>query len=165
VDQPLKFLRTFLAADDEESAIAMKSAYTAIMLRRGFLISLLVVAGCSDETLTSPTPENLDGVWRIISIQPPSQPVQPAPTGARYQVGFEEERVFARVDCNTCTGPFTLNGATLTIGPTLACTRAACETASYESAVVAMLSGEHQVATTTNNLTLTSPRGTMLLQR
>src|SRR5262245_21379158 len=115
------------------------------MLRRALLIFLFVFAGCSDdETPTSPTADNLDGVWRIISIQPPSGPVQPAPTGARYQVRFEEERVFARVDCNTCTGPFTLNGSTLTIGPGLPCTRAACETASYESAVVAMLNGQHQ---------------------
>ena len=135
------------------------------MQRTAFLAVLFIFAGCSGDTLTSPTPESLDGVWRIISIQPTGQAVQTTPTAARYQVGFEEERVFARVDCNTCTGPFTLNGATLTVGPTLACTRAACETASYESAVVAMLTGQHQMATTTHNLTLTSGRGTMLLQR
>ena len=135
------------------------------MLRRALLFTVLSFAACSDNTPTSPTAENLDGVWRIISIQPPSQPVQPAPTAARYQVAFEDERVFARVDCNTCTGPFNLNGSTLTVGPTLPCTRAACETASYESAVVAMLNGQHEVSTTTHNLTLTSSRGTMLLQR
>ena len=129
------------------------------------MITLIIFAGCSDDSPTSPTAESLEGVWRIISIQPPSQPVQAAPTGARYQVGFEEERVFVRVDCNTCTGPFTVNGNTLTVGPNLACTRAACETASYESAVIAMLGGEHQMAMTTHNLTLTSSRGTMLLQR
>lgn len=135
------------------------------MLRNIVLIGLFAIAGCSDDTPASPTPDSVDGVWRIISIRPASQAVQAAPTGARYQIGFEDERAFVRVDCNTCTGPFTLNGATLTIGPALACTRAACATAAYESAVVSMLSGAHQVSATLHNLTLTSSRGTVLLQR
>lgn len=135
------------------------------MLRGLLLISMLAVVGCSDDTPTSPTPDSVDGVWRIISIQPASQAVQTAPTGARYQIGFEDERAFLRVDCNTCTGAFTLSGSTLTIGPALACTRAACATAAYESAVVSLLSGAHQVSTTLHNLTLTSSRGTVTLQR
>ena len=135
------------------------------MLRPILLVSMLAVAGCSDNTATSPTPTSVDGVWRIISIQPSSQAVQTAPVGAQYQIGFENDRAFLRVDCNTCTGPFTLSGGTLTIGPALACTRAACSTAAYESAVVSLLSGAHQMSATQHNLTLTSSRGTVLLQR
>ena len=134
------------------------------MVKRILLVTMLAVAGCSEDTGTSPT-ASLEGVWRIISIQPTGQPVQTAPVGARYQVAFEGERAFAVVDCNTCTGPFAVSGETLTIGPNMACTRVGCETAAYESAVVAMLGGQHQMATTTHNLTLTSSRGTMLLQR
>ena len=134
------------------------------MLRKALLLTVLVVAACSDDSPTSPS-ESLNGEWRIISIQPPSQAVQTAPVGAQYQVAFADGRASARVDCNTCTGSFVLNGNMLTVGPALACTRAACATASYESAVVAMLSGEHQIATTLHNLTLTSSRGTILLQR
>jgi heat shock protein HslJ len=133
------------------------------MLRTLLLLTIVVAAGCSDSP-TSPT-SALDGVWRIISIQPASQAVQPAPTGAQYQLGFEDQRIFLRVDCNTCTGPFAVNGDSLVIGPMLACTRAACATASYESEVVTMLSGSHRMATTLHNLTLTSSRGTILLQR
>jgi len=136
------------------------------MLRRILLISVLAAAGCSGgDTPASPTPDSVDGVWRILSIQPASQAVQTAPVGAQYQIGFENARAFLRVDCNTCTGPFTLSGGTLTIGPALACTRAACSTATYESAVVSMLSGAHQMSATQHNLTLTSSRGTVLLQR
>lgn len=134
------------------------------MTRRAVLASLLAVAACND-TSTSPTPTSIDGVWRIMSIQRPSQQVQTAPVAAVYQLGFENNRAFVRVDCNTCTGPFALDGSTLTIGPALACTRAACATASYESAVVAVLSGEHQMSATLHNLTLTSSRGSILLQR
>jgi heat shock protein HslJ len=135
------------------------------MLREILLISLLAIAGCASNTPASPTPDSVDGVWRIISIQPASQPVQTAPVGAQYQIGFENDRAFLRVDCNTCVGPFALNGSTLTIGPTLACTRAACPTAEFEAAVVSMLSGDHQVTATLHNLTLTSIRGSVLLQR
>jgi heat shock protein HslJ len=135
------------------------------MLRGALLITVLLLAACSDDTSTSPTPDSVDGVWRIISIQPPGQPVQTAPVAAQYQIGFENDRAFLRVDCNTCTGPFILSGSTLAIGPTLACTRAACPTASFESAVVSMLSGAHETSATVHNLTLTSSRGTVLLQR
>jgi heat shock protein HslJ len=134
-------------------------------VRQGLLIALFLLAGCSDDAPTSPTTGSLDGVWRIISIQPAAQPVQIAPVGAQYQVGFEDERVFVRVDCNTCTGPFTVEGNTLTMGPRLSCTLAVCATASYATSVVDVLSGDHQMATTLHNLTLSSNRGTVLLQR
>ena len=140
-------------------------AQTGVMIRKILVLSLFIGVGCTADSPTSPTPSSVDGVWRIISIQPSSQPVQTAPVGAQYQVGFENDRVFLRVDCNTCTGPLTLNGSTLAIGPTLACTRAACPTASYENAVVNLLTGDHQMAATLHNLTLSSNRGTALLQR
>lgn len=126
------------------------------------LIVLLVVAGCSD-TPTSPT--RVDGTWRIVSIRAASQAEQLAPVAALYQVTFENGQVSLRVDCNTCSGAYTASGNTLTLGPGLACTRAACSTAAFESAVVSLLSGEHQMTSTLHNLTLTSSRGTILLQR
>lgn len=126
---------------------------------------MVFVAGCAGDSPTSPTSADLDGVWRIISIQPATQSVQLAPVGALYQMTFDDGRATVRVDCNVCTGSFTSDGNTLTVGPQLACTRAACETASYESAVLTLLSGDHQYATTLHNLTLTSSRGTVLLQR
>jgi heat shock protein HslJ len=130
-------------------------------------LALIFVAGCTANNPSSPSPASaeLDGVWRIISIAPAAQAVQLAPVGAQYQVTFDDGRTSVRVDCNVCTGGFTSGRETLTIGPQLACTRAACETASYESAVLALLSGDHQYTTTLHNLTLTSSRGTLLLQR
>jgi heat shock protein HslJ len=126
---------------------------------------MVFVAGCAGDSPLSPTPTELDGVWRIISIQPATQSVQLAPVGALYQVTFADGRMSVRVDCNVCTGRFTSDATTLTVGPELACTRAACETASYESAVLMLLGGDHQYTTTLHNLTLTSSRGTLLLQR
>ena len=60
---------------------------------------------------------------------------------------------------------FMLNGSSLSIGPTLACTRAACATASYETAVVTLLTGGHEVSSTGNALTLNSNRGRVTLAR
>ena len=134
------------------------------MFRKILLLGILAGVGCSDGTTTSPT-TSLDGVWRIISIQPASQTTQTAPVGAQYQVTFEDSRVVVRVDCNTCTGSYTAGDDTVSIGPTLACTRAACATAAFESAVLSLLGGEHQAASTLHNLTLSSNRGSILLQR
>jgi heat shock protein HslJ len=134
------------------------------MFRSALVFIVVFAAACSDSTPTSPTP-GVEGVWRIISIQAPSQPPQTAPVGVQYQIGLERNRVLLRADCNTCTGTYSESGNTLTIGPNLACTRAACATAAFESEVVSMLSGEHQTAATLHNLTLTSPRGSVLLQR
>jgi heat shock protein HslJ len=128
-------------------------------------LAVTFVAGCAGASPSSPTSTELDGVWRIISIEPAMQSVQLAPVGVLYQATFDDGRTSVRVDCNLCTGGFTSDGNTLTIGPQLACTRAACETASYENAVLMLLSGDHQYTTTLHNLTLTSSRGTVLLQR
>ena len=135
------------------------------MFRKLLLASMIALAGCSGDTATSPSEDSIDGVWRIVSIQPGTQAMQPAPAGVLYQVSFDDDRVGVRVDCNTCTGPFTLRRGRLMIGPTLACTRAACATAAYETAVLDLLGGEHQVSTTLHNLTLSSSRGSVLLQR
>jgi hypothetical protein len=58
-----------------------------------------------------------------------------------------------------------VNGATLTAGPNLACTRAYCPTASFETAYTSLLSGDSIVATTSNTLTLQSARGSIQLVR
>jgi heat shock protein HslJ len=133
--------------------------------RKLLFLAVLFVAGCAGNSPTSPTSTDVDGVWRIVSIQPAAESVQFAPVGVLYQVTFDEGRTSVRVDCNVCTGRFTSDGNTLVFGPQLACTRAACQTASYENAVLTLLTGEHQYATTLHNLTLTSSRGTVLLQR
>jgi heat shock protein HslJ len=45
----------------------------------------------------------------------------------RYTVRFGSDgSVAARADCNRCGGRYRVEGAALTVGPALACTRAAC---------------------------------------
>ncbi len=133
-------------------------------MRTLLILIVLAVAACST-TPSSPSSAVLNGTWRITSIQQASQPVEAAPAGATYEVTFDGARISARVDCNRCTGSFMMNGSALSIGPALACTRAACATAAFESAVVTLLTGEHQVSSSSNTLTLNSSRGRVTLTR
>lgn len=132
------------------------------MVRKILVLLPLVFAACSG-TPASPSSTALTGTWRIVTIQPELQAVQAAPAGAVYEVTFDASRMSARVDCNSCNGSFMLSGSSLMIGPGLACTRAACATAAFESAVVGILGGSHEIVATSNTLMLNSIRGTMTL--
>ena len=98
-------------------------------------------------------------------MQLTGQSVQPAPAGATYRLTFADGRLSTRVDCNTCGGTFGLSGQTLTAGPALACTRAACPTMAFENEYTRVLSGESSVAMSAGTLVLTSSRGTLRYTR
>lgn len=133
--------------------------------RLAILLLALLAAGCTPDTPAAPSTDTWVGTWRIQSLQVKSQVRQPAPAGAPYQVIFDAARITARVDCNTCVGSFSTAGRGVTIGPVLACTRAACGTAAFESAAVSVLSGDHTAWVSGNSLTLESGRGVILLER
>jgi heat shock protein HslJ len=140
--------------------------------------SLLVVfaAACSTSP-TAPTPgqassasaytaAQLEGTWSLTSIHPAGTSPQQRPDNAVYSITFATDgRLSTRADCNVCGGAFNVSGATLTAGPNLACTRAFCQTASFESAYTSMLSGESVVTATGSTLTLASARGTIQFVR
>ena len=136
----------------------------------GIIASLCV--GCS-ESLSGPTSpsaaavppasaltaDQLAGTWNLVSIQPTGQGVQLTPPGATYTLSFATDRLSTRADCNSCGAAFTLSGQTLTAGPTLACTRAACPTMTFENVYTRLLSGESTVTVAANALVLSSSRG------
>ena len=64
-----------------------------------------------------------------------------------------------------CSGAATLSTQAVTVGPALACTRAACATMSFETAYLAILAGENTVAVTGTSLALSSPRGRLTFVR
>src|SRR5574342_303365 len=99
----------------------------------GILLTALLAAGCSSDPPAAPTGDQLAGAWLLVSIRPVGQAEQPAPAGAAYSVNFADGRVSVRADCNPCNGVFALSGETLTVGPTLLCTRAACPTMPFEN--------------------------------
>jgi heat shock protein HslJ len=106
-----------------------------------------------------------DATWTLASIQPAGQAVQLAPANASYEVIFGESRISTKVDCNRCTGGMSIAGNTLTIGPALACTRAACPTMAFEHVYLELLTGESSARVDGDSLTLSSPRGVLHFRR
>ena len=145
-----------------------------------FLIGLIIVAslavGCagSSSSPTSPssdggpltiTSNQLAGTWNLVSMRPAGQADQPTPSGATYVLTFAAGRLSTRVDCNMCNGVFTLSGQTLTAGPALACTRAACSTMPFENVYTSLLGGDSTVTLSGDTLVLSSARGVMRFAR
>lgn len=143
-------------------------------------IAVLLIAafmpGCSDvpATPTSPssgggslalTAEQLNGTWTLTSMQVAGQSAQSVPAGATYTLSFADGRLATRADCNTCGGAFTLLGDTLTAGPNLACTRAACATMPFETAYTGVLAGESTISLTGTSLAFSSARGALHFSR
>jgi heat shock protein HslJ len=137
----------------------------------GLVLVASLAAGCagSSATLTSPsstvTAGQLAGTWSLLSIQPSDQSEQATPAGATYALTFADGRLSTRVDCNTCSGSFALSGQTLTAGPALACTRAACRTMEFENAYTRLLGGEGTVTLSGDSLVLSSSRGVLRFAR
>ena len=150
----------------------VRFASAALMLVTG-----LISAACSAHVSTPTSPSAIAGAgatltegayagtWQLTDIQPTGQAAQPAPEGATYRITFEDGRVSTRADCNVCSGSATLSGQAVTIGPALACTRAACPTMAYETVYESILSGNSSVTVTDRSLTLSSTRGVLRFTR
>jgi heat shock protein HslJ len=141
-----------------------------------FILLAVLTAGCSGSPTnpTSPsagggtlalTAEQVAGTWTLVSMRPEGQSEQGRPPEATYTLSFADGRLSTRADCNTCSGTFSLSGPTLTAGPALACTRAACATMAFETAYTSILSGESTVELAGNTLVLTSSRGVLHFTR
>jgi heat shock protein HslJ len=138
--------------------------FFGLFVRLAVLASL--AASCSDSAApTTPCSAALAGTWNLVSMQPAGQPEQATPSGASYTVTFDNGRLSVRADCNTCSSTFTFSGQTLTTGPALACTRAACRTMVFENLYTQVLSGEARVMLSCEVLTLLSPRGVLRFAR
>ena len=156
----------FCGADDmadnlHSRRLAMKRFRCLIGL---FVVSLAV--GCDESsTPTAPSSDQLDGTWNLLSIQPAGQTNQPTPAGVRYTLSFADGRLSTHADCNMCSGAFALSGQTLTAGPALACTRAACPTMAFENMYTSLLSGDSSISLSGNTLVLSSSRGVLRFAR
>jgi len=85
--------------------------------------------------------------------------------GASYTLTFADGRLSTREDCNRCSGTFSLSGQTLTAGPKMACTLAACPTMAFQSTYGRLLSGESTVTLSNGTLVLSSSRGELRFTR
>lgn len=109
--------------------------------------------------------EEIAGAWTLVSITSAGEVEQAVPQDAPYAVTFADGRVSAKADCNACGGSMAIDGQGVTIGPQLACTRAACRTMAFEAAYVRILSGDSTARIDGATLTLTSARGVLRFRR
>jgi heat shock protein HslJ len=114
---------------------------------------------------TALTADALTGAWPLVSLQTAGEAEQAVPGSASYDLTFAADRASTRADCNLCNGALAIQGDTVTIGPVLACTRAACSTAAFEHAYVAVLAGDSTARINGRDLTLTSARGVLRFRR
>ena len=144
------------------------------------LISLSFAAsfafGCSGSTSTLTNPSSIEssltltasqlaGSWNLASVQLAGEARQAKPSGSSYTLSLVDGRLSTRADCNTCGGAYTLTQHTLTAGPSLACTRAACPTMAFENTYMKLLGGESTVSLSDGTLVVTSPRGELRFTR
>lgn len=151
-----------------------------VMRKSCTFVSLVFVAtlaiGCSQSASapTSPsgvggsttlTADQFAGTWTLVSVHPFGQTERATPPNASYTITFADGRVSTRADCNSCGGAFALSGQTLTVGPALACTRAACPTMEFETIYTSLLSGDSTVTLSDRILLLSSGRGSLRFTR
>ncbi len=124
-----------------------------------------IAAGCSSPSSPSANADRIAGTWTLQSITPAGNPEQTTPAGAPYALTLTEDRASAKAGCNVCAGNLVVGGQTLTIGPLLACTLAACPTMAFETTYVSLLAGDSTVQIDGDTLTLTSSRGVLRFRR
>jgi heat shock protein HslJ len=128
------------------------------------LAVLLLVVGCNGG---SGGPAGaLVGRWQLDSFQrSDGQPVA-VPTPERFTVTFEADgRLSIRADCNTCAGTYRVDRSSLTFGPQLACTQAACPSAPFDREYVTALAGATSFLVVGNDLTIISAGGILGFSR
>ena len=131
----------------------------------GIALIAIGATSCSNDTLTSPTSASqLNGTWRLFQMTQGGTVHNEALTAGRFSVTFSTDRVDAKADCNTCTGPATLSGSTLTVSA-LACTRAACASAPVDTRFTSVLSGAVTVRINDRLLQLNSAQGELRFER
>jgi heat shock protein HslJ len=127
-------------------------------------VMAVVIAGCG-EGATSPTEAPLQGTWQLSVLQSTGGTRQTITEPQRFTAEFlAGGELHVRADCNRCNGTYALTGRALRVGP-LACTRAACELATIESAYTRILQDASTAESLTDTLQITGPSGVVILRR
>jgi heat shock protein HslJ len=132
------------------------------------LLAPVLVAACSGPTGPSNTAVSTDqiaGTWTLTAQQPSGQGEVVPPAGVVFSIEFVDGRAAVRADCNRCNGAAAVGDSSITVGPTMACTRAFCPSAPLDDTFLKLLSGESTATIDGNTLTLRSDRGVLRFRR
>lgn len=137
------------------------------------VVGLLLLLGCQpDTTRSSPppssvsiaaiTPEQLQGIWRLVSIGD-----QPVAENSPARLQFTDDgAINGNASCNRFFGTYTYNGQQLTIHNPLGATKMLCLPAlmEQETQLLNTLSGAVNVGLEQGHLVLRDPLGNAILE-
>jgi heat shock protein HslJ len=130
------------------------------------LMLAVLLVGCDDDPLG---PSDItDVTWKLETIQSAglgaATPVQVSnPDLYTLKLG-NDGRASVRADCNTCTGPYTVDGSTLRMGP-LACTLVGCPAGSVGTTYAQVLGSRSSFQITDSHLVITSELATLRFRK
>jgi len=120
------------------------------------LVILILAAGAvgCDESPTGPT-ELVDITWKLESVARVGSALVTVPNPEQFTIRFETNGAASvRADCNSCSGRYVLDGASISI-QTLACTRVACPTPGLDQLYTSALENVRAQTVANGSLILT----------
>jgi heat shock protein HslJ len=127
------------------------------------LLLVLMLACCAvacDEDPVGPTPIR-NVTWKLESVTRAGSAMLSIPNPDSFTVRFENNSTVAvRADCNSCTGRYTLDGSSVSIG-SLACTLVACPTPGVDQLFTAGLENARTATVTGNQMVMSGPDYTL----
>ena len=128
------------------------------------VVSTFFIAGCGGSVLTGPSAVT-GAPWKLQSIETLAGGLVGLSRPDNYTLEFADaSRLSVKADCNTCSGTYSLSGASLSVGA-LACTKAFCGAASRDTAFLEVLSNATSIGVRGIELSIDSSRGTLRLTR
>jgi len=135
-----------------------------------FVLMLMTVslAACN-ESVTGPSPATLmtpGTTWQLQSFQRADATSVQVPDPDRFTIELGADgRLNISADCNRCTASSSQVDGSLRVNPIIACTRAACPSAPFDTEYVGALADALVVATGSNTLELVSKAGVLKFSR
>jgi len=124
---------------------------------------LVVGSVACDENPIAPTPIT-NVTWKLETIERPGTATITVPNPEQFTLRFEDNgNVAVRADCNSCSGRYTLDGSSLTIG-NLACTLIACPMPGLDTTFTSAVSNVRTATASGNQLTITGTGFTLRLR-
>jgi heat shock protein HslJ len=125
--------------------------------RTAVVASAVLALGCGGASMTGPS-EVVGVTWHLQSLQRAGTVAVSPPAGSFFLLFADEGRVDVRADCNGCGGTYSLTGGRLSVSP-LACTRAFCPSAPFDTQYVQLAEAATTVERHGDALVLRSAAG------
>lgn len=123
-------------------------------------VAIAVSAAACGESVTGPVGDVRGTTWRLESLQRAGAPAVTPPPGTFTLRFAEDGRLEVRADCNGCGSTFELAGSSLSVG-VLACTRAFCPSAPFDTEYVTLVDEATTVERDGSALVLRGPSGVL----